>query len=181
MTYLMELEDASKNEELGALAGSVRGTLLEIDRLAFPVVQATDLAMVEPLAETILSLADRVSGDAIVQIGLKAKEQGVSPSIVIDPRVSKARQEARVVSVVMDQFQFKASTITVQKGWTVEWINNEVPRHTATADDDAFNSGTMSQGGTFSFTFNETGTFPYYCRFHGDKGGVAMSGSIIVQ
>ena len=32
-----------------------------------------------------------------------------------------------------------------------------------------------------TFAFNETGTFPYYCRFHGDNGGVGMAGTIIVQ
>ena len=90
-------------------------------------------------------------------------------------------EEARTVTVVMDQFRFKAGTITVQKGWTVEWINKEAPKHTATADNDSFNTGSMSQGDRFTLTFNETGTFPYYCRFHGDNGGVGMAGTIIIQ
>ena len=50
-----------------------------------------------------------------------------------------------------------------------------------TSDDDLFDSGTMSQGDLYTFTFNEAGTFPYYCRFHGDKGGIGMSGIIIVR
>ena len=32
-----------------------------------------------------------------------------------------------------------------------------------------------------AFTFNETGTFRYYCKFHGDNGDVGMAGTIIVQ
>jgi plastocyanin len=39
----------------------------------------------------------------------------------------------------------------------------------------------LSVGESYSFTFNETGTFAYYCKFHGDAGGVGMVGQIKVE
>ena len=39
----------------------------------------------------------------------------------------------------------------------------------------------MSQGDVYSFTFTETGEFPYFCRFHGDAGDVGMIGTILVR
>ena len=97
------------------------------------------------------------------------------------PAVPGAKQEPDTVTIIMDRFQFHNKSVTIGQGWSVVWINSETPKHTATADDGPFNSGGMSQGDTFTFTFSEKGTFPYYCRFHGDKGGVDMAGTIIVQ
>jgi plastocyanin len=39
-----------------------------------------------------------------------------------------------------------------------------------------FQSGSMQQGATFSFTFTEAGTFDYFCEFHPN-----MSGQVIVS
>jgi plastocyanin len=38
----------------------------------------------------------------------------------------------------------------------------------------------LSVGQLFSFTFDEPGTYPYYCDNHGGPGGEGMSGVIIV-
>lgn len=44
-----------------------------------------------------------------------------------------------------------------------------------------FSSGDMAgSGGTFSHTFTATGTILYHCRYHGDSGGVGMSGVIAI-
>lgn len=53
--------------------------------------------------------------------------------------------------------------------------------HTVTSDTGVFNSGDMSRGDTFAYTFTTPGQFPYYCRYHGDKGGIGMSGIVIVS
>jgi plastocyanin len=52
--------------------------------------------------------------------------------------------------------------------------------HTVTADDGSFASDTLSNGGVFEFTFNNPGTFAYYCEFHGGPGGEGMSAVITV-
>ena len=65
-------------------------------------------------------------------------------------------------------------------GTTVIWTNTGQRPHTVTADDDAFKSDTLNNGGTFSRSFDQPGTFAYYCEFHGGPGAIGMSGVIRV-
>jgi plastocyanin len=74
--------------------------------------------------------------------------------------------------VSIENFSFTPANITVKKGTTVVWTNNDTTAHTVTADTgNAFDSGTMEHGKTFSFTFNDTGTFKYHCTFHSGMHG----------
>jgi plastocyanin len=50
-----------------------------------------------------------------------------------------------------------------------------------TAEDGAFDSGALANGGTFQHTFTKAEPFPYFCQFHGGKGGEGMAGSILVS
>jgi plastocyanin len=68
------------------------------------------------------------------------------------------------------------ATITV--GSTVTWTNNDTLPHTATSDTGVWDSGTLSSGQSFSFTFMTAGTFPYHCMIHGAQ---SMSGTVTVQ
>jgi plastocyanin len=82
------------------------------------------------------------------------------------------------VTVIDSSYRLKVINIAV--GTTVTWIYNGGLPHTVTADGGSFNSGTMGEGDTFTFTFEEVGTFPYFCRFHGAPGGTGMSGIVNV-
>ena len=181
LTYLEEVERAAEEKDLRDLVDKTEALLGTIALRSMAVIRAADLSEISSLAKEIVSLTNQVSVDGIKRIDELANEQGIAPQVIDVPLVPGAMAEPRTVTVNMDKFQFKGSSVTIQQGWTVEWINKEAPRHTATGDDDSFNSGTMSQGDTFTFTFNKTGRFPYYCRFHGDNGGVGMAGTIIVQ
>lgn len=88
--------------------------------------------------------------------------------------------QANTAAVALENFQFNPAKLEVKVGTTVVWTNNDSVGHTVTADDGAFNSGTLRKGDTFSFTFTEAGAFAYYCQPHGGKGGQGMSGMITV-
>lgn len=77
-------------------------------------------------------------------------------------------------TVVLKGFAFTPAEITVSKGDTVTWTNEDSATHDVAGD--AFKSGDMKKGDTFSYTFNETGTFDYICSFH-----PSMKGTVIVQ
>ena len=79
------------------------------------------------------------------------------------------------VSVLIANFAFSTNTIMVKKGDTVIWKNSDPASHTVTSDGGAFSSANISQGGSFSHTFNSTGTFTYHCSIHPN-----MHGTIIV-
>ncbi|MBW2306098.1 MAG: hypothetical protein JRG73_04110 [Deltaproteobacteria bacterium] len=90
---------------------------------------------------------------------------------------------AATIDVAMRDSFFLRSDITINVGDTVRWTNEGSLLHTTTSGTSgAFNgiwdSGTMSQGDTFSFRFNQVGTFPYFCRFHVLAG---MTGTVTVQ
>jgi plastocyanin len=62
--------------------------------------------------------------------------------------------------------EFTPATITITTGTKITWTNKDVTPHTVTSDTKLFDSGSMSNNGTYSFTFTTTGTFQYYCVFH---------------
>ncbi|MHC4445434.1 MAG: cupredoxin domain-containing protein [Planctomycetota bacterium] len=81
--------------------------------------------------------------------------------------------DSGMTTVRMQNIAFNPKTITIQVGQTVQWINNDLLPHTVTSgnpeDQDAgsmFDSALLFLNGTFQHTFNETGTFVYYCRVH---------------
>jgi plastocyanin len=71
---------------------------------------------------------------------------------------------------------FIPQSLTVALNTTVKWTNNDGTAHTVTSDEGTFDSGSISDGGTFSFKFTSTGTFYYHCSIHS-----TMTGNIIVQ
>jgi plastocyanin len=89
---------------------------------------------------------------------------------------------AATFSVSQIDYQFSPRDLTIHTGDTVVWTNHSAShtRHTATADNGSFNSGTMNFGASYSHTFSTPGTYAFYCKFHGAPGGIGMSGVITV-
>lgn len=79
-------------------------------------------------------------------------------------------------SVNMSGLAFIPQTLRVTAGTTVTWTNNDSSTHTVTSNTGLFESGNMAKGATFSQTFNQKGTFDYYCKIH-----PSMIGKIIVE
>lgn len=89
--------------------------------------------------------------------------------------------------------KYEPAEITVKAGEAVRWKNESLVTHTVTADpskarraNDAslppgakpFNSGDISSGGTFEYTFTVPGTYRYFCIPHESMG---MVGVVIVK
>lgn len=77
---------------------------------------------------------------------------------------------------------FSPETIEVEVGTTVTWVNSSSLVHTVTSgsngeSDGTFNSGNMSPGEEFTYTFNEVGEFDYFCIPHVNNG---MVGTVTV-
>lgn len=64
--------------------------------------------------------------------------------------------------------------ITIKVGDTVEWINQDGNAHTVTGE--GFDSGELTQGASFSYTFDQPGSYNYQCTIH-----PSMTGTINVQ
>ena len=83
---------------------------------------------------------------------------------------------------VKDDF-FNPANITIARGTAVTWTWRGSNSHSVTSgmpsDANAgslFDHGPVNSG-AFQFTFNNTGTFNYFCRVHGS----AMTGTVTVQ
>lgn len=76
--------------------------------------------------------------------------------------------------VAIKNFAFSPATLTVKAGTTVTWTNQDSATHDVKGD--AFASEPLSQGETFSFTFDKAGNYDYICSFH-----PSMTGKVIVE
>jgi len=74
--------------------------------------------------------------------------------------------DANEVTVLIQNSAYSAKELRIRKGTTVTWINKDGMIHTVTDLGNRFDSGSMPAGGTWSYTFGETGTFTYYCTTH---------------
>jgi plastocyanin len=87
--------------------------------------------------------------------------------------------QGREVTVRMEDNFFDPANITVEPGTTVTWVQSGNNGHTTTSYDGLWDSGMIEggSGGTFSFTFEEPGTYDYFCIPHESLG---MIGSVTV-
>jgi plastocyanin len=78
-------------------------------------------------------------------------------------------------TVSIYNMSFASKNISVAKGTTVTWTNDDDMQHTVTADDNSFTSPALKVGDTYTHTFDNIGTISYHCSFHtGMKGSVAV-------
>jgi plastocyanin len=71
--------------------------------------------------------------------------------------------------ITIERSRFSMDEIRVPVGTTVVWENLDGYAHTVTSADDApvaFDSSGLAQGDRFEFTFDEAGTYPYFCQIH---------------
>lgn len=89
--------------------------------------------------------------------------------------VAPAAQSA-TPRVVIKEFMFAPTTLTVKAGAVVTWLNKDEEPHTIFSDAGLFRSGALDTDGTFEFKFDKPGTYHYVCTIH-----PRMVGTIIVE
>jgi plastocyanin len=73
--------------------------------------------------------------------------------------------------VTISDFQFAPTSVTIDVGDTVTWTNDGPTPHSATADDGGFDTGIFDAGQSRSETFDQAGTFAYFCTPHPNMRG----------
>jgi amicyanin len=68
--------------------------------------------------------------------------------------------------IIMQNLAYGTTTLEIERGTTVTWINRDNVPHTVTSDNGAFDSGLIDAGNRWSRTFNDAGTFAYHCTPH---------------
>lgn len=80
--------------------------------------------------------------------------------------------------VDIKNFEYVNKMLTVKKGTTVRWTNEDTVKHDVSPDNpgDAFQgSELLAKSESYEWTFNETGTYTYHCSPH-----PYMTGTVVV-
>jgi plastocyanin len=106
------------------------------------------------------------------------------PAAAVDPGNAAATSASEGATVDVVNIAFKPAELRILRSTEVTWVNADAGvAHTVTSGTGGSNpvagvsdgtpsspdgtfDGDLPADGTFSFTFNETGTFAYFCEIH---------------
>jgi len=116
-----------------------------------------------------LSISDYSTGENIDESQLIVKGDIVMPSKVSRPGCEEINR------------CYVPSLIVIKSGKEVTWVNEDSAFHSVTsgfydAPSDLFDSGYLDPSESFTFTFDESGTYDYFCTLH-----PWMKGQVIVE
>jgi plastocyanin len=90
--------------------------------------------------------------------------------------VPSVADTADSTKVIVKDFMFNPTPLTVKAGATVTWTNMDDEPHTVVSDTGIFKSGGMDTNESYSFKFDKPGTYHFTCSIH-----PRMVGTIVVQ
>lgn len=94
---------------------------------------------------------------------------------IFPPKVEQT--DTYVLSVNIKDMAYNKSSMTIGLGSTVRWTNSDSMKHDVTSDSGLeLGSALLSNGDTYTHTFNKVGTYTYHCSLH-----PGMKGTIIVK
>jgi plastocyanin len=137
-----------------------------------PAVTAPPAEPVAPAEQPSLPAASPVPAEPVAQEPDQAPP--AKPPAKPKPRRSGDAPRATAAAdtgVTISDFQFAPSSVTVDVGDTVTWANDGPTPHSATADDGSFDTGIFEAGQSRSETFDQAGTFAYFCTPHPNMRG----------
>ncbi|HMH88959.1 MAG TPA: cupredoxin domain-containing protein [Steroidobacteraceae bacterium] len=84
--------------------------------------------------------------------------------------------QAAQPQIEVKDFMFAPTTLTVNSGEQVTWLNKDDEPHTVVSDTGLFRSSAMDTNESFSFKFDKPGTYHFTCSIH-----PRMVGTIVVK
>ena len=81
--------------------------------------------------------------------------------------------------VVIRDFAFSPTTVSIRPGTKVTWVNCEQPgsdSHTSTSDATGWSSPLLAPGDSYTREFAAAGSYPYHCAPH-----PSMTGTVLVE
>jgi len=86
-----------------------------------------------------------------------------------------ALAESGETHLTIDNFTFNPATVAVAVGTRIVWENNDDIPHSIVETMGKFRSAALDTEDKFGFTFNQAGTFEYFCGLHPH-----MTGKVVV-
>ncbi|MBI2473774.1 cupredoxin domain-containing protein [Candidatus Uhrbacteria bacterium] len=75
------------------------------------------------------------------------------------------------VTVSIQDNSYSPSTLDVDSGRAVRFVNNDDTKHTASADDGSWGTGTLNPGESFTRYFEDAGDYAFHCAYHSSMKG----------
>jgi nitrite reductase (NO-forming) len=164
------------------------GTVVEVDAIVPSTILLVDHALARTFDKGALATIV-VSGDANPEVfGVPNGDSNAEGSVGADTVNPEVGAEVVIPVGAFDpanpENAYDPLDVTVKVGTTIRWTNEDPVAHTVTSGtsdgtkgtpDGAFDSGFLNEGDSWTFTFTEVGSFPYFCTPH-----PWMAGSVTV-
>jgi plastocyanin len=105
--------------------------------------------------------------------GQKALQQGLDGISEEQSSSSKDNSIPVVITGINGENSYSPNPIQIEKGQTITWYNGDTISHTVTSGNDgdkdageAFDSNAIIPNQYYSLTFDDSGTYNYYCIYH---------------
>ncbi|WP_229390311.1 cupredoxin family copper-binding protein [Methanosarcina sp. DH2] len=72
--------------------------------------------------------------------------------------------ESEIIDIEIRDYKYIPQNLTVKVGQTVRWTNNDTVLHDVVGS--SIESEYLQKGETFTYTFEEVGTYQYICTLH---------------
>ena len=121
-----------------------------------------------------MRLATLAIAAVVAAWGCASTSTGSKSAVIV-----KAPKPSSPEEIVIYEYKYVPSTLTVPVGTTVTWVNYDVAPHTATYrsfTDEAFDTGNMTANALYRHKFRTAGTYGYICVYH-----QGMRGTVVVQ
>ncbi len=118
---------------------------------------------------------DMQTVSATIPVGEGPRKIVVQPAPVAGGTAAAPADETDA-AVAIHGFAFMPDVVTVARGHTVVWTNQDPTAHTVTSSDGSWDSGELRPGAGFRHTFDSPGTYAYACSIH-----PFMRGTVVVD
>lgn len=189
LTHLRNARNQAETFDVAPEAEANNAAVLEtvnyaIDHLELAINEGITIieAPVRGDVETLVRMLREADEDAGVQEALTASAFVADPAAVVEVEpTAEPTPEPVTVIIDMKDFEFVSNDVTIKRGTIVTWVNVGEAQHSAQAEDGSFDTTLFGSGEERSLTFDEAGTFAYFCELHGASEGRGMSGVITVE
>ncbi len=146
------------------------------------VVKKTVVKKKEPVKKVVKKVVKKTPVKKEVKKVIK-KVTPATPVVPVTPTPAPAAAAPATHNVTIENFAFGPAELKIKVGDSVTFTQKDSTPHTVDTDPHpthtqlpGFDSGTLTQGKTYTFTFTKKGTFTYHCSPH-----PSMMGTIIVE
>lgn len=170
--HVVMVHKSAEEIDVYVAGGDIGGTMMGANDLVVGLKELNESSL-----SGIAILHDNGDETTTVSVYLTSRDDGHADGGESSPEAEEetGADAGSAVTVNILDFAFDPAAVETTVGTTVTWTNNDGVPHTATDNTGGFQSDKISAGGSFSYTFEEAGTFDYFCEYH-----TGMKATIVV-